>query len=692
MQLPIAYLDAAAIEEVAIEVWKDVFDAVGWPPSLASVRNSFGHEDVLRALSQDAPTDPLLQALEALEAFGTETGREAVMSAMQDRGVPTDTLPANKGDKEFALRFYIAQRTDAALADAFLRAQIQVQEGGNQRRYNEFLGKEARRIKNLDGKKEALREEILDFCRKSDLGDHVHVEAFEDDGIYIFNILHSHRTQKPLAVVAGHSARATIQYRPVHGDVIQYDARLGRLRVAARTSSMVECYRRVLGLTLFKDEDFFDGNAVCSLKVLQERGREALDSHEVFGVGRIRMTECLWERGDRDLLQIRSNDCFRSIEELDLNVKEGVFIQAKLKCDVVGKSTRPVTVNIRVPSRIEISQRSQETLIERVLDAVGIRNAAPRSATVSLWALHPWRHPAEVWRMLFGAETDKLVQGQVLAPVQLESVPHPDHVDAGRVLEAHALSDSDFYGTSRVPEIPSRALTPTDLDGLELMPEAFRLYLRSVLGITNGGAVWDKGELLDLGVIEVGEYRIFLVYALRAPASGSGDKIRTRAGGAHPVCLIPSSQVHDFELAKITLESALPTRRVIIREAAHACGLADCIPALYTAPDRARLIVDTRMGKVWVDGVEIANLPPGSKPFQFITFMARHSTPVSRDEIVKEISPGRTDEDTVARQAKSSANKLIVNAMSAADRNWNEDPFPNAGTGFYRCALPAYVR
>jgi hypothetical protein len=244
----------------------------------------------------------------------------------------------------------------------------------------------------------------------------------------------------------------------------------------------------------------------------------------------------------------------------------------------------------------------------------------------------------------------------------------------------------------RVPEIPSRSLTPTDLDGLELMPEAFRLYLRSVLGITNGGAVWDKGDLLDLGVIEVGEYCIFLVYALRAPASGSGDKIRTRAGGAHPVCLIPSSQVHDSELARITLESALPTRRAIIREAIHACGLADCVPALYTAPVRARLIVDTRMGKVWVDGVEIANLPPGSKPFQFITFMARHSAPVCRNEIVKEISPGRQDEDVVARQAKSSANKMIAKAMSAAGRTWNEDPFPTAGTGLYRCALPAYVR
>jgi hypothetical protein len=98
------------------------------------------------------------------------------------------------------------------------------------------------------------------------------------------------------------------------------------------------------------------------------------------------------------------------------------------------------------------------------------------------------------------------------------------------------------------------------------------------------------------------------------------------------------------------------------------------------------------MGKVWVDGVEIANLPPGSKPFQFITFMARHSAPVCRNEIVKEISPGRQDEDVVARQAKSSANKMIAKAMSAAGRTWNEDPFPTAGTGLYRCALPAYVR
>src|SRR5208337_3954019 len=103
------------------------------------------------------------------------------MTAMQDRSA--GALPAGNGDREFALRFFVAQRKDASLADAFARAQIQIQEGGNPRRYNEFMGKEARSVKGLDRKKEVLREKILDFCEKSDLGNHVQVEAFEDDGL-----------------------------------------------------------------------------------------------------------------------------------------------------------------------------------------------------------------------------------------------------------------------------------------------------------------------------------------------------------------------------------------------------------------------------------------------------------------------------------------------------------------------------
>ena len=34
MQLPMAYLDAVAIEEVPVELWERIFERAGWPPSL----------------------------------------------------------------------------------------------------------------------------------------------------------------------------------------------------------------------------------------------------------------------------------------------------------------------------------------------------------------------------------------------------------------------------------------------------------------------------------------------------------------------------------------------------------------------------------------------------------------------------------------------------------------------------------
>jgi hypothetical protein len=146
-----------------------------------------------------------------------------------------------------------------------------------------------------------------------------------------------------------------------------------------------------------------------------------------------------------------------------------------------------------------------------------------------------FRRGVTVWRTLFGPETDKLIQERILVPVQLTSVLHPDHPDAGRVLEAHGVSDGDFYGVSRAPEIPSRSLTATDLDGLELRPEQLRLHLRTRLDISSGGTVWDNGELLELGFIDVGGHLIYAIYALQQPPPGIGDKLRAHAEGAHPV-------------------------------------------------------------------------------------------------------------------------------------------------------------
>jgi hypothetical protein len=554
------------------------------------------------------------------------------------------------------------------------------------------MGKEARSIRNLMASRDALLDETKRYCKEQDLGDHVQIKAFEDDEISVFQVIRSHHMKKPLAVIPGHEARATIAYRPVHGDTLRYDATIGRLRISVRAASMVDYYRKALGLSLFGDPMFFTGEAVCSLQVLQQLGRAALEGHTTSGIGRVRMTECLWERGDGDLLQIRSDDCFRNIEELKLPLAEGNLVQAKLKLEVVGRSTRPVTVNIRVPSRIEVSNKNYDQLVDEFLSAVKVRSTKERSPEIDLWSLHPWRHPVENWRAIFGSATDILIQSGVLVPIRLSSAKNPDHGGAGQVLRAHPMGKGEFYGVSQAPEIPSRSLSATDLDGFEMSPEQLRLYLRDHLGLTGTSTCWDGSELLDLGVLEIGERQFRLIYALRRPPVGSGDRIRARATEAYQVLLVPTSVNEEFELAKVILRGAISPPKQVIRGVIAACGLTAAVPAIYTAPEGSRLVIDTRIGLVWIDGVPIPGLRPGTHPFRIVEALARVCpSPVSMEDLTKELSKAREDGDTTARVAKAAALKSISAAMAASGRAFDKDLFVSGPTGFYRCTMQAHV-
>ena len=695
MQISLIFLDAAAIEEVPLELWREAFDALGWPASLRDKQTNFTHGDVRDAFRKDDLTNNLIHALDVLHTLGTEAGREAITSVMSERNVQLHLLPSGASERELAIRLYLAQRADAAMADVLARAQIQVQEAGDRRRYNEFLAMEPRPVRNLHDHRTVLSAAVLRHCQDSDLGDHVQVEAFEDDGVCMFSILRSDRMKKPLALVPGHDARAVIPFRPVHSDILRYEVSLGRLRVAARASSMVEFYRGTLARVLFGDEDFFSGDAVCSLAVLQQQGRAALDNHGVFGISQVRLTEIVWECGDRSYLTLRDRDCFGLIERHHLSLAEGTFVQARLKVDVIGKSTRPVVVTVRVPSRIEVSQRKHERLMDELLDAIGIRMAAAEANRSDFWSLYPWHHPLSIWREVFGATTDTLVQDRVLQPVQLQAVEHPDHPGAGRVLRVEQITEFDFHGVSEVPEVPSRSLSATDVEGLQLAPELFRQYLRTTLGITKGGRVWNvNDELLHLGWIYVGEERLYLAYAIRQPRQAVELRMRIGANGAHSILLVPAFQPDKSALATVTLSGPIPTRQQVIRDGAATCGFLDRLAAIFRAPESAELVVDKRLKKVWICGEEVQDLRPDSQQFHFVEMLAgSNGAPVSSEAITRALSEARflTDGTTTARQAKSRAKKLITQALEAADATDTSDPFPSAGTGFYRCRLRSFV-
>ena len=146
MQLPLMYLDASAIEEVPLDLWRDVFATIGWPASLGDKQTHLTHDDVREAVRTDDLEADLLYALEILHTLGTEAGREAIVSIMSERRVQLDTLPADASKRELAISLYLAQRDNAALADVLARAQTQMHERGDRRRYNEFLAKEPKTL------------------------------------------------------------------------------------------------------------------------------------------------------------------------------------------------------------------------------------------------------------------------------------------------------------------------------------------------------------------------------------------------------------------------------------------------------------------------------------------------------------------------------------------------------------------
>ena len=692
MQLPLAFLDAGVIESVPVDSWRQLFDAIGYPASLSG-RNEITHAGIIQALTVDELSDELLQALEVLSTLGTDDGREAIALAMTDRRVPADALPQGVSELELALSLFLAQRNDAAMTEVFVRAQAQAHSRGDPRRYNEFAAKEARRVSQLASKQSELRRAVLEYSRDNDRGEHVDVRAFEDDGVYVFHVLRSDRVKKPLAVVPGRrSSRATIAYTPVLADSLRYDAVLGRLRVASRSASMVPVYRRLMGLTLFNDEAFFNAEPICDLEVLRSRGAAALSDHSVPGIGRVWMTECLLEFGDRNLVHVRSADCFRHMADLGLAFGEGQIVQAKLKLEVVGPSTRPVTVRLSEPNRIEINPVSQEALVDEYLTHIRVR-ALPRAAgAVDLWSLYPWRHPVDVWRNVFGGAVDELVRAGALVPVRLDAVSAPEEPSAGRVLGVTPVGDGQYYGISRVPELPSRSLSSTDLQGLELRPEQFRHYLCRTLQTTRFPEVSNDTELLDLGEIDVAAQALRLFFALRPISEGTGQRQRAVSGASHPLLLMPSARATS-ELAHIPLPTAIPQRQAVIRDAVAACGLGDQVPAIYTAPERARLVVDTRFGKIWVDGVPIDDLRAETHPFRFVELVAKRSpSPISSDDIATALSEAREDGNQPARTAKNKANRIITSSMARAGRAFTGDPFPSGPPGHYRCVLPAYVK
>lgn len=654
---------------------------------------------VLGAFRTDEPTSGLLLALEAIHDLGTEGGRLAILGAMADRRVSPGWIEDGWGERELAVHLFLGQHDAAPLNDVYARALVQVHEDGRQRTYNEFVASSAGPIKSLKERTERLRVHVLTYCKEHGLGTHAQVQSYEDDGVYVFQVVHSHHLQKPLAVPPDSDERTMIAFRPVHSDIVRYDAMTGRLRISARAATLVDFLRVAFGAALFDDASFFTNRPTCTLDPLH-KGQRALDAHDRPGVGRVRLTECAWEFPNGDVHRLRSADCFAALEERGLAFENAEIIEAKLKISMAGPSTRPVTVTVRIPSRLKISggQRHVEE-VHKYLDAIGVRRLqSEQDHEADLWGLAGGPQAFHRWQRVFGGRTDALVNAGVLRRVRRVAIQAEEHPGAGLAHEAIELEGGGFYGVSDVPEIPSRSLSETDVEALELQPEVYRTCLRAELALDGPAQPWAGGPLLDLGRLAVAEHAIRVFYAITPLPGDAAATLRSMAPGAHAVVLVPWGR--RAGAVGVPMETPFPTRRALERVVLVASGLDEDVPATHIAPEGARLVVDARLGRVWVDGVAIEELKPETTAYKLVLALARRCpNPVPTTDLTEEIAGEARllkDGTTAARQAKAEAKGKIIEALAAAGRSLDEfhagDPFTSPEKGTYRCALRAYVR
>ena len=143
-------------------------------------------------------------------------------------------------------------------------------------------------------------------------------------------------------------------------------------------------------------------------------------------------------------------------------------------------------------------------------------------------------------------------------------------------------------------------------------------------------------------------------------------------------------------LTEVLLDKPLPDRHRVIPDIIASANLTQQVPALLLAPRNARLVVDKRLGKIWFDRVEIADLTLGTHAYRFVEILARNFPgSVNKQDLVAELSGGRTDGDQTARSAKMRANKSIRVALESLGRTF-EDPFKSED-GCYRLTVLAYA-
>lgn len=654
--LPTAFHDVNALMEVTTSTWESVLRAAGEPTRLDG--GALDYDQLWHSLTTHDPGKELLDALEVIHELGTDDGRDLLQQAAADQQITLGSID-DEPAREFAARLWIESRSNTPLAEVLVRARANSFEVAHVRSYRDFVGKSAYPASSLD--KEQLRKAVSKWCVENQKSEAIEVYAYERDGELRCEILRGDPIKRVVEIRNGRPS--ILDFRPAASDHIRYDPETGRLGIATRSSRLLQMYRGVLGSLLTNDVDFFSGENICTLRPLQEKGRELFERRLPPGILSVDVVELRWRRGDRDKILVHGRDCFRVLSDLGAQLHEGELTEAKLSISFPGNGRRG-HVSLKVPNRIDIKAGVHESLVEQLLDDVGIRGAfGIEDEKRDLWSLYPWRMREESWRRYIGPDFDRLLQTRLLLPTTLETAAHPDHSVSGGTMTVAAIDATTFVGTSDDPAVGLRTLTSSDLLGYELDVSALanKIALALKLGsacVDLGSGIWSIGRRIFSPTLTLS---FFLI--TRKPAEHAATIIRDASKGARPILVIPQNCSCVLNFDQITCRLPNGHYDALLAEIVEQLELQDFIPP----PEwiHADLILDQKQGRAWLRHVELIKLQPNTQPFKFAVAVAgKHGQLVSKADLNELLSPKRDDDET-AKEAKRDFIRAVEGSFEA---------------------------
>ena len=653
--LPINLQDATAFLEVNSETWRAVLDAAGEDSRL---RGEVVTWDRLRASLADVPlSGDLSDALETILELGTDQGRNIIVEAAEDSQTSLVSL-ADLPARELVARLWVASRSTPSLQTLLARARINTYEVGQNRHYREFAAKNGNVLPDFD--KDKMRRALAKWYEENQDAKAVHVFPYERDGEWYCEVIKGEAPKRVVEV--RDKVLSLLEFRPAASDIIRYDPETGRIGIATRSSKLLQTYRSLIGKLVANDEQFFSNENICSLKELQRRGRVIFDKH-FSGIVRIDVVELRWRRGDRDKIWVRGRDCFQLLSDLGASLHEGELIEAKLTISFTGGG-RQGHVSLKAPNHIDINAGANRELVERMLDEVGIRGSFDDDdAGKNFWSRHPWRMPEAAYRRQLPGDFDRLVREKTVRRVTLEAATHPDHPAARGALQVINVDSRTVVGVSENPAIPSRTLTPSDIEGYELDFEKLSRDVAAALKL-DGQCSEVVSGLWSLGHRSLSSTATVAVFLATRPVQATTAAIIQSASlPGKPVLLVPKCCSCSVNLPNVPCALPAGPYDSLMTGIVRALGWEkDIEPHLHLPDD---LIIDCGRGRAWLKGVELTDLKPGTHPFKFLELLAkRPGHIVPKLSINEALSVARSD-DEVAKKAKLALVKAFKESLSA---------------------------